>query len=198
MIRTNFVDWDSQLATLPHPSILQTTSWARVKEQYGWQSMPVKWVDNNSTTIALAVVLKRQIKVGGFKLPISMLYVPKGPILDWENKELVSAVLNDLAKMAREENAFLIKIEPEISQFTISKGKQPEKKQLSPLVTPSFLSDLGWIFSKNQIQFRNSVFVDLTSNEGDILEQMNAKNQIQHPISIQKRCDCRRRYRKGF
>lgn len=186
MIRTNFTAWDSQLSSLPSPALLQTSSWARVKEHYGWKSIPIKWEDENSKVIAMALVLKRQIQIGRFKLPISMLYIPKGPILDWEDQELVHLVLKDLAKLAKDENAFLIKIEPEIPQFIVTNDKEPEEKQLTPFVSTSFMVSEGWVFSNNQIQFRNSVLIDLKRSEDEILAEMKQKTRYNIRLSSRK------------
>ncbi len=186
MIRTDFTNWDSQLESLPHPALLQTSSWAIAKEQYGWKSIPLKWEDENNNIIAMALVLKRQLQFLRIQLPLSMLYVPKGPILDWENQELVQLVLNDLIKIAKEEKGFLIKIEPEIPQFMITNEKESKKKHLNPCISPSYMENKGWIFSDNQIQFRNSVFIDLTKNEDAILSDMKQKTRYNVRLASRK------------
>ena len=185
MIRTNFTEWDNTLATLPQPALLQTSAWANVKKQHGWKSIPVKWVESGKT-VAIASVLKRQIQFSRINLPVSMLYVPKGPILDWENKDLVSKVLEDLIRLAKEENAFLIKIEPEIRQYSITNAKQPENISFNPLVSPAYMESAGWMFSDNQIQFRNSVFIDLNQSEEELLSSMKQKTRYNIRLSGRK------------
>jgi lipid II:glycine glycyltransferase (peptidoglycan interpeptide bridge formation enzyme) len=186
MIRTDFSRWDKELSTLPNPSILQTESWAKIKEQYGWSSIPLKWHDGDQKVKAMALVLKRQMRIGSFGLPISMLYVPKGPILDWENEELVTEVLDDIIRTGRQEKAFLVKIEPEVVQFTISNSKEPVNCILNPIVDPVFMESRGWQFSENQIQFRNSVFIDLKQSEEDLLAQMKQKTRYNIRLSERK------------
>lgn len=198
MIRTNLTDWDQELATFSRPSLLQTSAWAHVKEQYGWTSIPVKWLDPDQNTVAMALVLKRQFQVRGLKLPISMLYIPKGPILDWENKGLVDLVLEDLRTFGKEEKAFLVKIEPEIRQFVIANAKEPEKLPLNPMVTPTFLSNRNWTFSDNQIQFRNSVFIDLKLSEDELLAQMKQKTRYNIRLSSRKGVTVREGTEKDF
>ena len=186
MIRTDLKHWDSDLASFPRPALLQTSAWAEVKNQFGWSSIPIKWEDNEQKTVAMALVLKRQIQIRGLRLPISMLYVPKGPILNWENIELVERVLSDLIELGKQESAFLVKIEPEIRQFLIPNSKNPESLQLNPTVTPEFLKKKNWIFSDNQIQFRNSVFIDLNKTEEELMAQMKQKTRYNVRLSSRK------------
>lgn len=198
MIRTNLSNWDQELASFSHPALLQTSAWAHVKKQYGWTSIPIKWLDEDKNTVAMALVLKRQVQVRGFTLPISMLYVPKGPIMDWENKNLVERVLSDLKKLGKEESAFLVKIEPEIRQFSISNAKEPVNTPLNPLVTPKFLSERKWVFSDNQIQFRNSVFIDLKQPEDELLAKMKQKTRYNIRLSSRKGVAVREGTEKDF
>lgn len=185
MIRTDLQHWDEKLKKLPEPTLLQTAAWATVKEKFGWQSIPVLWQDEDQNLTAAASVLKRQIQVKGVRLPLSMIYIPKGPILDWENEGLVNKVLADLIQFAKDERAFLIKIEPEIRQFEIPDSKTDERIERNPLVNPDFLEEKGWNFSEDQIQFRNSVLLDLKRNEDQILSDM--KQKTRYNIRLAKR-----------
>ena len=186
MQRTDYTNWDEKLVQHPSPSLLQTAAWAEVKEQYGWSSIPVEWKDANGKIEAMASVLKRQISLRGIKLPVSMLYIPKGPIVDWSNERLVQQVLTDLVELAKQEKAFLIKIEPEIPQFEITNAKEPETVQLNPVVSPQYMQSAGWVFSDNQIQFRNSVFIDLKGSEDKLLADMKQKTRYNIRLAERK------------
>ncbi|MEK7785487.1 MAG: peptidoglycan bridge formation glycyltransferase FemA/FemB family protein [Chloroflexota bacterium] len=111
---TNPQTWDSTLANLPDAHLLQSWQWGEFKSRYGWSARRFLWQDSGSARsvnpqpLAAAQVLKRTVG------PFSILYVPKGPCLDWSNAELAAAVLADLEALAHRERAIFIKIDPEI------------------------------------------------------------------------------------
>lgn len=186
MRRTDFTNWDQELSGFPHPTLLQTSTWASVKQRYGWESIPLKWQDADMKTVAMASVLKRRIQFRGITLPVSLIYIPKGPILDWENEVFVEKALSDLIHFARRENAFLIKIEPEIPQFYIPYTNEDDQAiSYKPIVNPEFLTSRGWVFSENQIQFRNTVHIDLAQDEDQIL--VNMKQKTRYNIRLAER-----------
>jgi len=74
---------------------------------------------NNLTSFAFypsaaALVLKRQILRNGFAARLSILYSPKGPVLDWTNEPLRNRVLNDLQSFAKRQGAIFLKMDPDV------------------------------------------------------------------------------------
>jgi len=81
--------WDELIAGLPQPHMLQTWEWARVKEKYGWKARPMVWqLAVEEKPSAAAMVLERTISPGGFASSLRILYIPKGPNLDWNDAVL--------------------------------------------------------------------------------------------------------------
>ena len=94
-------NWNSLISKLPSPHFLQTYEWGQVKAKYGWTPLYAVWTqdkfsvfsdpstatENRPLTtdhcIAAALILKRQILRNGFAARLSVLYSPKGPLLDW-------------------------------------------------------------------------------------------------------------------
>ena len=116
---TDSQTWDNTLATLPNAHLLQSWQWGEFKSRYGWSARRLLWTERgpleggsarsvHPRPLAAAQVLKRTVG------PFSILYVPKGPCLDWSNAELAAAVLTGLEALARRERAIFIKIDPEI------------------------------------------------------------------------------------
>ncbi len=102
-------NWNSVVAGLPGAHILQTWEWGQFKSSYGWQPLPHNWRDENDQIFASALVLKRSIPGG-----LSVLYVPRGPLVNWGNVAQSQQVLQDLQILAKKCGSIFIKIDPEI------------------------------------------------------------------------------------
>ena len=106
-------DWNSAISALPDAHILQTWQWGQVKSQYGWQPHPRLWQDREGNTLATAMVLERTLNFPAMPIKARMLYIPKGPLLAWEQPVVRRAVLADLARLARRRKAIFVKIDPD-------------------------------------------------------------------------------------
>jgi peptidoglycan pentaglycine glycine transferase (the first glycine) len=190
--------WNEMIARLPQAHFMQTSQWAEVKVQTGWVPLYRVWIpDGNSYRMvewkpgttqpsAAALVLKRTISPGGFSLRLCVLYVPKGPLLDWENIPLRQRVLSDLRVLARRQGAIFIKIDPDV---ILSKGlpNSPEE-QLSPTGSAvcEDLARFEWHLSSEQPQFRNTVVVDLHTTEDEMLSRMKQKTRYNIRLAERK------------
>ncbi len=106
--------WHQALGGLPDAHALQSWVWGDFKSRWGWtaQRLSLTIAENSWQPLAAAQVLKRNIP----RLPYSILYVPKGPVLDYNDRDLRTRVIQELEKVARREKAILIKIDPQVSQ----------------------------------------------------------------------------------
>jgi len=166
--------WNPLIASLPHSHILQSWEWGDFKSHYGWQAR--RWVWNEGQ--AAAQVLTRETR------GLRVMYVPKGPLLDWGDDSLRARVLDDLQALARRERAIFIKIDPDLS---IGTGG-PEANQPNPTGT-LVTSDLGhrtWRLSSDQIQFRNTVILDLRPSEEELLARMKQKTRYNIRLAEKK------------
>jgi len=151
--------WNQALERLPTPHILQTWQWGALKERYGWRAQHWLWQVRDEPQAA-ALALTRRVR----PLPIRVMYVPKGPVLDYARGPLVECVLADLEEMARSERVLSVKIDPDV------RANDPVGAEWA-----SRLQRRGWLLSPEQIQFRNTSLVDLTPSLDDILAQMKSK-----------------------
>lgn len=166
-------NWDEVIARLPNPHILQTREWAAVKARYGWRPYARSWPENLPVPPAAALILERSLRLGPLELPFRVLYVPRGPLLDWQDESCRRTVLDDLQNQARSRGAIFIKIDPEVLVGTGLPGEGTESP-LGAEVTGD-LQRRGWIFSGEQVQFRNTMCIDLSRSEQEILERMKPK-----------------------
>ncbi|MCA9946234.1 MAG: peptidoglycan bridge formation glycyltransferase FemA/FemB family protein [Ardenticatenaceae bacterium] len=164
--------WQQALAAMPGGHALQSWAWAEQKSRWGWTPLPLTLTIGESSwePLATAMVLKRKIP----RTPFCILYVPKGPALNYKDGALRRVVLAELENIARRERAIFIKIDPEVVK---SWGDEVERP--SPLGS-KFTQELksrGWRFSTEQIQFRNTVELDLTEAEENLLAAMKSKTR---------------------
>lgn len=166
------VAWEAALARLPHAHALQSWVWGQFKARWGWEALPLTMTvaANKWEPLAGMMVLKRRIP----SLPFCVLYVPKGPVLDYHDVTLRRQVLSKLEQLARRERAIFIKIDPEVVR---SWGLEHER--VSPLGAAVMrdLKSRGWRPSDEQIQFRNTVELALDATEDELLAAMKPKTR---------------------
>ena len=194
-------DWNSLIARLPNPHFLQTYEWGQVKAKYGWSPLYAVWdtgghfsllkeTDHSSLKpdhcIAAALILKRQILRNGFAARLSVLYAPKGPLLDWSNEALRKRVLNDLQSFAKKEDAIFLKMDPDIVLGTGLPGSDDEAVDGIGQTVMSELNRRGWRYSSDQIQFKNTVLIDLRSSEEELLARMKQKTRYNIRLAQKK------------
>jgi lipid II:glycine glycyltransferase (peptidoglycan interpeptide bridge formation enzyme) len=98
------------------------------------------------------------------RLPVAVAYVPKGPILDWSNAELVEAVLSRLENDARRAGAIFVKMDPDVRADT----------EVGQIIAAT-LTRRGWRPSAEQIQYRHTIVSDLRPDEDALLAAMKPK-----------------------
>lgn len=179
--------WDELIAGLPHPHMLQTWEWAEVKEKYGWKAKPMVWrLAVEERPSAAAMVLERTISPGGFASRLRVLYIPKGPNLDWGNASLRQRVLSDLQVFAKRQAAIFVKIDPDVKLGVGIPGAVDAKEESCGQAVQSELEAQGWLFSQDQIQFRNTVLIDLTPSEDEMLARMKQKTRYNIRLADKK------------
>jgi lipid II:glycine glycyltransferase (peptidoglycan interpeptide bridge formation enzyme) len=170
-------DWNDLIVDLPGAHALQTWQWGQVKAQVGWRAHPLVWRDGEDVIQAAALVLQRSIHFGGIKFKMSVMYVPRGPMLDWSDTDLVTQVLDDLQGFARRAGAIFLKIDPALPLGFGVPETDDEQANPTGLAVRQDLIQRGWRFSDEQIQFRNTVMLDLHEDEDAMLVRMKSKTR---------------------
>ncbi len=162
--------WDQALLSLPNPHVLQSWTWGEFKARYGWRATRLLWQEDGQM-VAAASVLQRKLP----RLPVSLLYVPKGPALDWSNGDLAERVLAELEDLARRRRAICVKVDPDVYYPDTAPPFSP-RPTCAPATT-RLLEARGWRYSDEQIQFCNTVLLDLSQSEEDLLAAMKQKTR---------------------
>jgi peptidoglycan pentaglycine glycine transferase (the first glycine) len=176
-IEMDALTWNAVIACLPNPHILQSWEWGQIKARFGWQPIPKVWRNENGQVQAAALILQRGIPMRGLASRLRVLYIPKGPLLDWRNVALRSRVLDDLHTLARQHGAIFIKMDPDVPIGTGIPGEPDSEEDELGLSLINDLRDRGWRFSDEQIQFRNTVVLDLSPDEDQLLANMKQKTR---------------------
>jgi peptidoglycan pentaglycine glycine transferase (the first glycine) len=178
MAEINKETWNEVIAALPNAHILQTWQWGAVKERYGWQPIYEVWRDQKGQVEAAAMVLTRAVSAGGINFPLRVMYVPRGPLLkDWHDPKLREKVLTGLRLLAEQHRAIFIKIDPEVKlgHGVPREGGDINYPQTEGVTT--YLSQNRWVYSQEQVQYKNTVTIDLEASEEEMLARMKQKTR---------------------
>jgi peptidoglycan pentaglycine glycine transferase (the first glycine) len=203
--------WNNLIASLPGAHVLQSWEWGQVKQQYHWQPVPLVWyakegnsadlksvdlsvdggrkftLEGNDKLSGVALALQRTIALSGFSARLRIIYVPKGPVLaDWSDEVLRHKVMNDLRLIGHRRGAIFIKIDPDVPTGSGVPGESDAQEVPEGHEVIRDLQERGWRFSGEQVQFRNTVLVDLTASEEEILARMKQKTRYNIRLSTRK------------
>jgi lipid II:glycine glycyltransferase (peptidoglycan interpeptide bridge formation enzyme) len=150
--------WDRFVAGRPEGHVLQTTPWAALKAQFGWTAARVA-LGKGDEIVAGAQVLFRRLPLGLGRLA----YVPKGPLVEWDEAEQPAALLAAIERTARANGAIALQLEPDLPD------EAAHRERLAALgMHPSPLGSF---------QPRRTIVVDLSPPEDDILLAMKQKTR---------------------
>jgi len=163
--------WDELVLNNPdNGHIYQSKEWSNIKEANGWE--PVYCIYEATAYIVGFVLLRKAVSILG-----NIYYCSKGPGFfkgynaDKDSKAHFSEFVNDLKPfIARHDSsAILVKFEPELvveSDFDLNK--------------------LGLVKAKADLQFKATVFVDISAEEEDLLAQLKQKTRYNIRLAERK------------
>ena len=98
-------EWRRLLAELPEPHVLQSWEWGVLKAQTDWRAERVALRSGSGAAafqfLSHAAADARCSGLPFPALPFTIAYVPKGPVLDWNNLDLVDETLAQMEAHAR-------------------------------------------------------------------------------------------------
>lgn len=132
--------------------VLQSTAWGELKSRFGWRAHRLALV-RDEAMIAGAQILFRRLPLG-----LQFAYIPRGPVVDFTDHHAVDAILDAVNHFAKSAGAFVLKIEPNISESFLNHKSEIVNLKSSACIQP-----------------RTTIHLDLTRDLDTILAQMKPK-----------------------
>src|SRR3989344_2597111 len=88
--------YDNFLFNSKHKDILQSWEWGEVKSKFNWTAERFGFFKNGQL-VGVVQVLERKLPFGFY-----LLYVPRGPVIDWHDRELIKEAIPALIKNFKE------------------------------------------------------------------------------------------------
>jgi peptidoglycan pentaglycine glycine transferase (the first glycine) len=163
--------WDAFVASQPDAHVLQTSNWGKLKAGFGWMYDRIAVTRSNQIT-AGAMILFRSLplRLG------TLAYIPKGPLLDFDDEETCAELLTSLDQLLRRYRSILLKIEPDRLDNESFRAR---------------LFELGFRLSPQTIQPPRTITIDISGSEDDILAAMHSKTRYNIRLAAKKEVSVR-------
>ena len=106
-------------------NVLQSSAWEKVKSDWNHERLGVY---EGGKLLAVASILIKSLPLG-----YKMFYIPRGPILDYGDTELLSFVIQSIKSYARSKRAIFVTFDPSIclSQHLVNQDKREYPENLA-------------------------------------------------------------------
>ena len=97
---------DEFVKNSPQTNLLQSSDWAKIKDNWGNERLGIY---QDQKLVAVASILIQPLPLG-----FTMLYIPRGPIMDYQNSELVAFMFQSIKTYAKSKRAVFAKFDPSL------------------------------------------------------------------------------------
>ena len=147
--------WNTFVADSPWGHIMQSCEWGDFKASLGWQVHRVG-VERDGRVVAGAQVLLRPLPW----VPFTVAYIPKGPVIDPQDKRTLVKLMLAVHQAARDQRAIFLKIEPNL----------PDEDHVHDV-----LRQCGFRPSAHTNQPRSTIVIELCGGENAVLADIPRK-----------------------
>ena len=178
---------DAFVKSHPNGDLLQLSKWADTKKLTGWYSRRIA-VGENGQIKGVGQLLFKKIP----KLPYTLCYVSRGFVADYNNKEVLEALLSYAKEVARDEKSYAIKIDPDVE---VDKGAEALKN----------LRELGFKhkglkegLSKDYIQPRMTMITPIDKTDDELVQSFERRNRSKVRLALKRGTKVERSNREGL
>ena len=177
--------WNDALRQLPYAHILQSWEWGEFKRVTGGWSIERLAFERDGAVVAIASLATRTMG------PLKVMVVSKGPALDYSDIDLAREVFDELARRAKGFGVIWLKIDPDIIAATGLPASADERQDERGNQVINLLKSGGWRFSDSQVQFRNTLTIDLSLSEDELLAAMSGNTRRKVRLAQKKGVEIR-------
>jgi peptidoglycan pentaglycine glycine transferase (the first glycine) len=196
--------WDTFVASDPHGHVLQSWAWGELKAAFGWRALRVAlWDKEQEKIVAGAQILFRSLPF----TPLSIAYVPKGPVLNWDDAALCQRFFHTLHPLLRARRVAFLRIDPDFPESIgmpaeeTAEGEKPSEPAALEEPDAVFgglysvaegervahqLRALGFRAVEDSIQPRRTIAIDLTPDERTIAQRQKPKWRYNAGLAARK------------
>src|SRR3972149_7876129 len=146
----NKLDWeDFSLKTHPN-TFLQSWNWGVFNESVGRKIFRLGLYQDKKL-VGISLLVKHETSIGNY------LYCPRGPVLDWTNQIGLNILFREIKKIAKEEGAIFVKLDPLLEEST-------QNRQI--------FKENGFISAVTFVQVEDAWLLNLNKSEEELLSDM--------------------------
>ena len=141
-------EYDGFVKEHPMVNLLQSSAWEKVKSDWNHERLGIYEGEN---LLAVASILIKSLPLG-----YKIFYIPRGPILDYRDTELLKFVLQSIKSYARSKRAVFVTFDPSIclSQHLVNQDKTEYPENLAIV---DILGQLGVEWSGQTIEMDDTI-----------------------------------------
>lgn len=159
--------WNDFVANSPYGSVLQSYEWGELKSHFGWQPLRLALEEDGRFRAGISI-LKREVPV----IKHTLFYAPRGPVVDYHDKELLHQLQAVIEKEADRSHAISLKIDPEV----------PEDDRQAV----ANLTALGFDRALKQVQPRATFILNLERDLDQLLASFEEKTRYNIRLAEKK------------
>lgn len=144
--------------------MLQVSAWGKLKEDSG-RTWEIVTVGDGEIIKASALLIYKKIPFTN----MNICYITRGPVLDWQDTEVVDKILKEIKIAAKKKNSIYIRITP---TFLESDNKS------KALLEKYGYKHRGYSFGvQSDLQPRHHVITDISKSEDDLLKSFQSRTK---------------------
>lgn len=177
MIELNEEEFRIFLDKHPLKTFLQTPEIAKIRQSNGWNVYYLGYKENDVLVAATMIISIRNF------FNKKMFYAPRGILIDYNNKELLSSFVTELKKFVKRNDGYILRIDP----YIINKQRDIDGSVVSNGVDNTHIvktiENVGFKSISTHEQVKWMFVLDVENKSSDeILKQMhfNTRNRIKY------------------
>lgn len=145
--------WKKAFEKHEEANFLQAPEWAKMNELIGNEAVTEVDEDGN-----LCVMYVKNAKRGRY------LEIPCGPLIDWEDTEVVARFFGRIKEIAKEKHCIFVRLRPQLVNTEENRG---------------ILEKIGCVVAPMHLAAEHTVMIDLTRSEDEMLAAMRRQTRYE-------------------